>query len=191
VRSKAPADSGGKNTARPGEQHFYKPLMQQAYAASHRGGNSVNVEQFVFAAAVMDQCSVDPFEAMQKMQLTRLHTAYMSCDGEFYRADTIELKEFFGKMMLKLAHTFTGGLDALERYRGGGPGLTVQHVSVSKGSQAIVGNVTQNRGDPTEGSGSPAPTPPPAPPPPRGEEIIGEFTEVPPIAPGKLSRAGK
>jgi hypothetical protein len=44
----------------------------------------------------------------------------------------------------KLARTYTAQTEALERYRTGGEQkVTVQHVSVSEGGQAIVGNVTQ------------------------------------------------
>jgi hypothetical protein len=45
----------------------------------------------------------------------------------------------------KFARTFIAQVDALKRYRSGGEQkVTVQHVSVSDGGQAIVGNVTQN-----------------------------------------------
>ena len=44
----------------------------------------------------------------------------------------------------KLARTFAAQVEALKRYRTGGEQtVTVQHVSVSDGGQAIVGNVTQ------------------------------------------------
>jgi hypothetical protein len=44
----------------------------------------------------------------------------------------------------KLARTYATQMEALKRYRTGGEQkVTVQHVSVSEGGQAIVGNVTQ------------------------------------------------
>ena len=44
----------------------------------------------------------------------------------------------------KLARTFAAQVEALKRYRTGGEqSVTVQHVSVSDGGQAIIGNVTQ------------------------------------------------
>jgi len=44
----------------------------------------------------------------------------------------------------KLTRTFATQMEALKRYRTGGEQkVTVQHVSVSEGGQAIVGNVTQ------------------------------------------------
>ena len=41
----------------------------------------------------------------------------------------------------------TGETEALKRYRTRGEKVTVQHVSVSEGGQAIVGNVTQGLGE--------------------------------------------
>ena len=50
--------------------------------------------------------------------------------------------------MNKLARTFTTQMEALKRYRTGGEQkVTVQHVSVNEGGQAIVGNVTQGTGE--------------------------------------------
>ena len=134
-------------------------------------------EQVLLAAtALTEQPLVDTFEGMQRMQLVLLNTAFAQCLGQFAGAENLVAKEFFGKMATKFAGEFRAGLDALKRYRGGDPGLTVH-------TQTFVG-VKQNLGDPTEGR-SPAPaTPPPA-------EIIGEFTEVSPIAPGKRSKPGK
>jgi hypothetical protein len=44
----------------------------------------------------------------------------------------------------KLTRTYATQMEALKRYRmGGEQKVTVQHVSVSEGGQAIVGNVTQ------------------------------------------------
>jgi hypothetical protein len=48
----------------------------------------------------------------------------------------------------KLARTFATQMEALKRYRTGGEQkVTVQHVSVSEGGQAIVGHVTQAPGE--------------------------------------------
>jgi hypothetical protein len=58
--------------------------------------------------------------------------------------ETIEQQDSAERAFNKLARTFTTQLEALKRYRTGGEQkVTVQHVSVSEGGQAIVGNVTQ------------------------------------------------
>jgi len=47
----------------------------------------------------------------------------------------------------KLARTFTAQMEALTRYRGKGQQkMTVEHVHVHQGGQAIVGNVNQEGG---------------------------------------------
>ena len=45
----------------------------------------------------------------------------------------------------KLSRTFTMQMEALNRYRGkGGQKMTVEHVHINSGGQAIIGNVTKN-----------------------------------------------
>jgi hypothetical protein len=49
------------------------------------------------------------------------------------------------RVINKFARTFIAQVEALKRYRSGGEQkVTVQHLSVSEGGQAIVGNVTRN-----------------------------------------------
>ena len=53
-----------------------------------------------------------------------------------------------GQKRTKPAQIAVTQMEALKRYRTGGEQkVTVQHVSVSEGCQAIVGNVTQGRRD--------------------------------------------
>lgn len=59
----------------------------------------------------------------------------------------------------KLTRTFAMQMEALKRYRSGAEQkVTLQHVSVAEGGQAIVGNVTQA---PRENGQEKAATPPP------------------------------
>jgi hypothetical protein len=59
-------------------------------------------------------------------------------------AENLVLMDSLERTLNKLARTFTAQLEALKRYRTGGEQkVTVQHVSVSDGGQAIVGNVAQ------------------------------------------------
>ena len=54
----------------------------------------------------------------------------------------------------KLARTFAAQVEALKRYRTGGQqSVTVRHVTIADGGQAIVGNVTQAGGGGVEKSG--------------------------------------
>jgi len=57
---------------------------------------------------------------------------------------TIAQQDSAERALNKLARTYATQMEALKRYRTGGEQkVTVQHVSVSEGGQAIVGNVTQ------------------------------------------------
>ena len=59
-------------------------------------------------------------------------------------ADTIPLQDSAERALNKLARTFAMQMEALKRYRTGGEQkVTVQHVTVGEGGQAIVGNVNQ------------------------------------------------
>ena len=178
VRSQAPAEPGDKNALGNPGQHSIKDLLKLVTAASLRDGGRVDGEQVLLAVATLtERPFIDSLEAMQRTQLVMLNTEVIGCLGQFARADNLVAKEFFGKMATKFSDEFRGGLDVLKRYRGEDPGVTVH-------TQTFVG-VKQNPGDPTEGR-SPAPATPPPP-----AEIIGEFTEVSPIAPGRRSRPGK
>jgi hypothetical protein len=60
--------------------------------------------------------------------------------------DNIPQQDSAERAFNKLARTFATQMEALKRYRTGGEQrVTVQHVSVSEGGQAIVGNVTQGQ----------------------------------------------
>ena len=65
----------------------------------------------------------------------------------------------------KLARTFAMQMEALKRYRTGAEQkVTLQHVSVAEGGQAIVGNVTQapRKNGQEQAAQEKAATPPPA-----------------------------
>ena len=58
--------------------------------------------------------------------------------------ENIQQQDSAGGTLNKLTRTYATQMETLKRYRTGGEQkVTVQHVSVSEGGQAIVGNVTQ------------------------------------------------
>jgi len=61
--------------------------------------------------------------------------------------DTIPQQDSAERAFNKLARTFTSQVEALNRHRGKGQQkVTVEHVHVHEGGQAIVGNVSQGGG---------------------------------------------
>ena len=90
----------------------------------------------------------DEIETMLAAQMTAVHMATMTFAGRLMRVENIAQQDSAERALNKLARTFATQMEALKRYRTGGEQkVTVQHVSVSEGGQAIVGHVTQAQGE--------------------------------------------
>ena len=77
-------------------------------------------------------------------QMAAVHTIAMRFAEQFSRVETLPQQDSADRTFNKLMRTFVMQMEALKRYRTGGEQrVTVQHVSVGEGGQAIVGNVTQ------------------------------------------------
>jgi hypothetical protein len=81
-------------------------------------------------------------EAMLAAQMAAVHMATMTFARRLAHVDNIPQQDSAERAFNKLARTFTTQMDALKRYRTGGQQkVTVEHVTVNQGGQAIVGNV--------------------------------------------------
>jgi hypothetical protein len=87
----------------------------------------------------------DQVEAMLATQMAMTHMASMSSARRLAQAENIPQQDSAVSAFNKLARTYPAQMDALKRYRTGGEQqkVTVQHVSVNNGAQAIVGDVVQ------------------------------------------------
>jgi hypothetical protein len=84
----------------------------------------------------------DQLETMLHMAVT--HLATMRFASRLALADNVEQFESAERAYNKLARIYVAQMEALKRYRTGGEQkVTVQHVSVNDGGQAIVGDVVQ------------------------------------------------
>lgn len=99
----------------------------------------------------------DQIEAMLAAQMAAVHTATMTFARRLGHVENILQQDSAERAFNKLARTFTTQMEALKRYRTGGEQkVTVQHVTVGEGGQAIVGNVTQDRREAaTDGAATP------------------------------------
>ena len=89
----------------------------------------------------------DEIEAMLATQMAAVHMATTSTAGYLARAETMQKMEAYDRALNRLARTFTAQVEALKRYRTGGEQkVTVQHVTVNEGGQAVVGNVGHSAG---------------------------------------------
>ena len=90
----------------------------------------------------------DEQEGMLAAQIISSHNMAMQC---FIRASSqgqpAEGIDLFTKLATKLMRSYTAALEALTRYRGKGQQkISVEHVHVHKGGQAIVGDVHHQGG---------------------------------------------
>jgi hypothetical protein len=86
----------------------------------------------------------DQLEAMLAAQMAAIHMTTLTFARQLAHVETLPQQDSAERALNKLARTFAMQMEALKRYRTGGEQkVTVQHVSVSEGGQAIVGNVTQ------------------------------------------------
>lgn len=101
----------------------------------------------------------DQTEALLAAQMAAVHNATMTFARRLAHVDNLPQQDSASNAFNKLTRTFASQVEALKRYRSGGEQkMTVQHVHVAEGGQAIVGNVNAS----TEGG--------------RGAEKIGGST---------------
>src|SRR5207302_1490063 len=84
----------------------------------------------------------DQIEAMLAAQMAAVHNATMTFARRLARVENLPQQDSAQNAFNKLVRTFAAQVEALKRYRSGGEQkMTVQHVHVAEGGQAIVGNV--------------------------------------------------
>jgi hypothetical protein len=84
----------------------------------------------------------DEIEAMLAAQMAAVHNATMTFARRLNHVDNIQQQDSAERAFNRLGRTFTTQMEALKRYRTSGQQkMTVEHVHVHEGGQAIVGNV--------------------------------------------------
>ena len=151
-----------RNNSRPGAYEVgveHGIVSQLANASGH--GRDFDEHRLNFMLSVIK--GIEPrnqLEAMLAAQMAAVHMASMTFAGRLAEVETIPQQDSAERAFNKLTRTFAMQMEALNRYRSGAEQkVTLQHVSVAEGGQAIVGNVTQV---PRENGQEKAATPPPA-----------------------------
>lgn len=108
-------------------------------------GETPDEEGVAFVTSVVSGIEPrDQQEAMLAAQMAAVHNAVMTTARQLANAvdvKTIEIKE---RSLNRLTRTYAMQLEGLKRYRNGGQQkVTVEHVTVNQGGQAIVGSVQQ------------------------------------------------
>ena len=126
---------------------FMNGLLSQLANAGSRG-HQIDEGALNFMLSVVTGLKPkDQLEAMLAAQMVAIHMATMTFARRLAHVDTIQQQDSAERALNKLARTYAMQMETLKRYRTGGEQkVTVQHVSVSEGGQAIVGNVTQPAG---------------------------------------------
>ena len=87
----------------------------------------------------------DQIEGMLAAQMIATHHAAMNCFRIAAKSEMIDNMNIAFNSANKLARTYAMQMEALNRYRGKGQQkITVEHVSINSGGQAIIGNITKN-----------------------------------------------
>lgn len=137
--------SGSKN------DDFMNVLARQAISSlwlAHSNEAEADKKIQAVLVAMMGAAPQDEVEGMLAAQMVGIHNASMEC----LRRAMIEDQTFAGResnlsQANKLSRTYAMQMEALNRYRGKGQQkMTVEHVHVHAGGQAIVGNVNHPEG---------------------------------------------
>lgn len=119
--------------------HCLKPLRADEASDEHLGD-----ERSFMLSTINELAPRDPVERMLAVQMAATHVATIRAGGWLSRAENLAQGQAHSTAYTKLARTFAAQVEALRKHRTGGEQrVTVQHVNVSDGGQAIVGNVQQ------------------------------------------------
>ena len=125
------------------ELDFLNGLLGQLANAGSRG-KSVDESGLNFMLSVVKGIEPkDQVETMLAAQMAAVHMATMTFARRLAHVENIPQQDSAERAFNKLARTFASQMEALKRYRTGGEQkVTVEHVHVHQGGQAIVGSVT-------------------------------------------------
>ncbi len=142
---------------------FRDAILNQLARSASEGGKIDEGKLNFTLSVVRSTKPKDQLEAMLAAQMAVVHLAMMGMAPILANINEIPQLDSVGRAFNNLARTFATQMEALKRYRSGGEQkVTVQHVSVSDGGQAIVGNVTQSAHGKASDTPSNSPSPPPA-----------------------------
>jgi hypothetical protein len=129
------------------EPEFVNGLLNQlANVASKRGEMDEDGLNFLLSV-IKSVAPRDELEAMLAAQMAAVHSATMTFARRINQVETIPQQDSAERALNKLARTFATQIETLNRHRGKGQQkVTVEHVHVHQGGQAIVGTVSTGGG---------------------------------------------
>ncbi len=129
------------------ELEFLNGLLRQLANVGSQG-KSLDESGLNFMLSVVKGIEPkDQVETMLAAQMAAVHMATMTFARRLNHVETLPQQDSAERAFNKLARTFAAQVEALRRYRTGGEQkVTVEHVTVNEGGQAIVGSVTHGPG---------------------------------------------
>ena len=123
---------------------FMFGLLDQISNVSSKEDESNEIKLNFMISVVKDIKPRDQVEAMLAAQMAAVHMATMTSARQLAGVEFVAQQDSAERAFNKLTRTFLMQVEALKRHRTGGEQkMTIQHVNVGEGGQAIVGNVTQ------------------------------------------------
>lgn len=109
-----------------------------------RIGEQLNKALHQFSDLKPESC----LESMLLAQMVQVSNAAGNCmERAFLEGQTFAAKEMNANLAIKFQRTFVAQIEALQKLRGkGGQKVTVEHIHIHEGGQAIVGNVNHTPG---------------------------------------------
>ena len=124
-------------------RHCIKVLKTNEASDDHAG----NDERMFMLTAVAEIKPRDAVERMLAVQMAATHVAMIRSGRWLANADNIDQVQAHYSGYNKLARTYSMQMETLRKHRNGGKQtVTVQHVNVEGGGQAVVGNVQTGGG---------------------------------------------
>ena len=122
---------------------FLEGLLGQLVNVGARGGKPDQSGLNFMIAMVKGIAPRDEAEAMMAAQMAAVHMATMTFARRLAHVENVPQQDSTSNAFNKLARTYAAQMEALKRYRTGGEQkVTVHHVTVNEGGQAIVGSVS-------------------------------------------------
>jgi hypothetical protein len=129
------------------DRHFAEGLVMQLANAGTQGKIFDGKGPNFMLAVIQGIGPKDEVEAMLAAQMAAVHMATMTFARKLAHSEDLIQQDSLERAFNKLARTFAVQAEALKRYRTGGEQkVTVQHVTVNEGGQAIVGPVSAASG---------------------------------------------
>jgi hypothetical protein len=125
------------------DEDFINGLLRQLVNVGSHGKTPDDKGTAFVASIVKGIEPQDQIEAMLASQMAAVHMATMTFARRLAHCETIPQQDSAERAFNKLTRTFAAQVEALKKYRTGGQQhVTVKHVTVNEGGQAIVGNVS-------------------------------------------------